>query len=98
MEMAPMLALASKGGKVDGKAKTKGDSETNDTVPAMLSPGEVVIPRTAMKSAESAHAFLDKIISQHQGPDVGEVMKAKEHYHNLAHGGEMASCPLCGGM
>ena len=33
------------GGKVGGKARKSGDSLKNDTVPAMLSPGEVVIPR-----------------------------------------------------
>jgi hypothetical protein len=33
------------GGKVDGKAQIKGDSYANDTKPAILSPGEIVIPR-----------------------------------------------------
>lgn len=34
------------GGKVPGRAQAKGDMKKNDTVPAMLSPGEVVIPRS----------------------------------------------------
>lgn len=34
------------GGKVPGKAKHKGDTLKNDTVPAMLSPQEIVIPRS----------------------------------------------------
>lgn len=34
------------GGKVPGKAEVPGDSMLNDKVPAMLSPGEVVMPRT----------------------------------------------------
>jgi hypothetical protein len=34
------------GGPVDGKAKVKGDSPKNDTVKAMLSPGEIVLPRS----------------------------------------------------
>jgi hypothetical protein len=38
------------GGKVPGQAKVKGDSYANDTVPAKLSPGEVVIPRSVMNS------------------------------------------------
>lgn len=45
----PMEALAAPmraGGKVPGKASVKGDSEKNDVVPAMLSPGEEVIPRS----------------------------------------------------
>lgn len=33
------------GGNVPGKANVPGDSYKNDTVPAMLSPGEIVIPR-----------------------------------------------------
>jgi hypothetical protein len=40
--------MASSGGGVKGKAKVKGDSLKNDTVPTMLSPGEVVIPRSVM--------------------------------------------------
>jgi hypothetical protein len=34
------------GGQVPGQAKVPGDHPANDTVPAMLSPGEVVVPRT----------------------------------------------------
>lgn len=44
------------GGKVDGKANVGGDSPENDTVPAILSPGEVVLPRTV------AHAQPDKVM------------------------------------
>lgn len=36
----------SKGGMVPGKAPVKGDSPSNDTVHAKLSPGEIVIPRS----------------------------------------------------
>jgi hypothetical protein len=36
------------GGVVGGKAVISGDSIRNDTVPTMLSPGEMVIPRSAM--------------------------------------------------
>lgn len=34
------------GGSVPGQAKVSGDSERNDTVPALLSAGEVVLPRS----------------------------------------------------
>lgn len=34
------------GGQVPGQAQVPGDHPANDTVPAMLSPGEVVVPRT----------------------------------------------------
>lgn len=51
MGALPMLAAAfSPGGSVPGKAKVGGDNLKNDTVPAMLSPGEVVIPRSVMNS------------------------------------------------
>lgn len=45
------------GGHVNGKAKVDGDSETNDTVPAMLSPGELVIPRSVPKDGEHMEKF-----------------------------------------
>jgi len=45
------------GGHVSGKAKVAGDSEENDTVPAMLSPGELVIPRSVPKDGPHMEAF-----------------------------------------
>jgi hypothetical protein len=45
------------GGHVGGHAKVEGDSETNDTVPAMLSPGELVIPRSVPKDGKSMEEF-----------------------------------------
>lgn len=51
MKLLPLAMMALKqGGNVPGKAAVKGDSPKNDTVPAMLSPGEVVIPRSVMNS------------------------------------------------
>lgn len=44
------------GGAVPGQAKVQGDSEKNDTVPAMLSPGEVVIPRHIMQGKNAPEA------------------------------------------
>lgn len=37
---------------VPGKAKVKGDSIKNDTVPAKLSPGEIIIPKSVMESED----------------------------------------------
>jgi hypothetical protein len=45
------------GSYVPGKAKVEGDSEENDTVPAMLSPGELVIPRSVPKDGPSMEEF-----------------------------------------
>lgn len=45
------------GGHVPGEAEVPGDSEQNDTVPAMLSPGELVIPRSVPKTGEAMEQF-----------------------------------------
>jgi hypothetical protein len=37
---------------VPGKAKVKGDSLKNDVVPAKLSPGEIIIPKSVMESKD----------------------------------------------
>lgn len=62
------MMTASKGKVVPGKASVKGDSYKNDTVPAMLSPGEVVIPRHVMQSddpANSAAKFVQAVLAKH---------------------------------
>ena len=55
------MTFASKGGKVLGHPNVEGDSPMNDTVPAMLSPGEIVIPRSASGDLETAKAFLEHV-------------------------------------
>lgn len=55
----------SKGGAVPGKAKTAGDSKKNDTVHAVLSPGEIVIPRSIVAQGPDAiKAFAEHIMEQ----------------------------------
>lgn len=57
----PFIKFA-KGGKVKGRAKFPGNNEGNDTVPALLSPGEIVIPRTvALGSEAGIVGFLKSI-------------------------------------
>ena len=67
---------ASKGALVPGKAPVKGDSEKNDIVPILASPGEVVIPKHVMESSdpvkESAN-FVARLLEE-QGKSSG-----KEH-------------------
>jgi pyruvate/2-oxoglutarate dehydrogenase complex dihydrolipoamide acyltransferase (E2) component len=94
---AGAVAMVSEGGKIQGKAKVDADSPKNDNVPALLSPGEVVIPRSALESAEDAHAFLDRIIKKNEGPSYKDIMRSKEKNHNMSHGGEMESCRMCNG-
>ena len=62
------------GGVVPGYAPSPGDSHDNDTVPAMLSPGEVVIPRSIVnaedapdRAAEFVAAIKRKKPSEHGG-------------------------------
>ena len=52
-----------KGGVVDGRASVPGNSPKNDTVPAVLSPGEVVLPRTVAQNPQPDRvmAFLNRI-------------------------------------
>lgn len=55
------------GGPVSGQASVKGDSYSNDTVPAMLSPGEIVIPRHITQGADAAQkaaAFVQAILAR----------------------------------
>jgi hypothetical protein len=55
MPMNPSSPMPMKqGGPVPGQAPVKGDSIKNDNVQAMLSPGEVVIPRHVMQSSDPA--------------------------------------------
>lgn len=45
------------GGHISGHAPVDGDSPENDTVPAMLSPGELVIPRSVPKDGPHMEEF-----------------------------------------
>ena len=53
------------GGGVPGKAQIQGDSPKNDTVPALLSPGEEVLPRSvtqAPDAPEKAKEFVQHLM------------------------------------
>jgi len=53
-EKSPLKA----GEKIPGKAKVKGDSLKNDTIPETLEEGGVVIPRHIMNKKNKDHAEL----------------------------------------
>lgn len=72
----PWLAFA-EGGVVPGRATVIGDSSRNDTVPALLSPGEVVIPRSKVQDPANAR-LISAIMS---GEEVG--MHAKGLWGNI---------------
>lgn len=57
-----VIAGKARGGKIGNSAEApvKGDSKKNDIVPAMLSPGEVVLPRSVVGDKNKMLAFLEK--------------------------------------
>ncbi len=52
------------GGEVPGRARVAGDSPANDTVPARLSPGEIVVPRSLAHNPDMAKNFIQHLIRQ----------------------------------
>lgn len=74
-------ASLSDGGKVPGRAEVFGDDSRNDTVPAKLSPGEIVIPRSHAGSPEAAADFVRSLHASRGGPQPG--------VQHLAPGGEV---------
>ncbi len=82
--LGPMLMAAGgmkNGGKVPGKASVKGDSVKNDTVPILVSPQEVVLPRsvTQAKDAPSKAAeFMRHLQDKKEKKDYGRVAQSKK--------------------
>lgn len=54
-----MMPGGATGGRVPGKAMKKGDSLDNDVVPAVLSPGEIVLPRSVTQAKDPSKAAAD---------------------------------------
>lgn len=82
VKLAPLAIalLANQGGPVPGQAKVKKDSPKNDTVPAMLSPGEIVLPLSvtqAPDAAAKAAEFVEKLKSG-KGKHYGDVIQARK--------------------
>jgi hypothetical protein len=74
---------ASQGGEIQGRAQVAGDSRENDTVPTMLSPGEIVIPRTKSHDPELAKEFIDHLMRDGYAQG-GEVKEPKSYGSVLA--------------
>jgi hypothetical protein len=58
---------AKAGGHIPGNAKVSGDSLKNDNVKALLSPGEIVLPRSVTKSADpvkNSAKFVDAVMAK----------------------------------
>lgn len=62
------MSFLSRGGEVPGRPVVSGDSQKNDTVPTMLSPGEIVIPRSAASDPQMAKEFIDHLMSEKKSP------------------------------
>lgn len=76
-------ALMGQGGSVPGKAKRKGDSPSNDTVPTVLSPKEIVLPRSvalAPDAPQKAADFVAKLKGKQSGQKgYGKILEKHRH-------------------
>jgi hypothetical protein len=85
------------GGPVPGRPMVDSDSERNDVVPAMVSPGEVVLPRSvaqAPDAAQRAAEFVAAIKARREPEGYGRVLAgrreiARRRAELMAHGGEV---------
>lgn len=59
------------GGNVQGHAQFRGNDKRNDTVPALLSPGELVVPRSVVQQPNRLGSFL-----QQKAPQLAPQVKA----------------------
>lgn len=75
-----MADALKQGGKVPGTPMVPGDSPKNDTVHAMLSPGEIVIPRSMVEDPERAKRFIEELNGM--GSGYGKVAAAKKKAKN----------------
>ena len=85
-----MLAAAH-GGQIPGEANIPGDHIANDTVPTMLSPGEIVIPRSHAGSPEKAKAFIDHLMKSKMAHG-GVVGKYQDDFISHLMGGKAKGC------
>jgi hypothetical protein len=55
------------GKKIPGKAKVAGDSLQNDTVPANLNEGDIIVKRSKAKDPQDAAAFVRALLASQRG-------------------------------
>lgn len=73
------------GGPVPGAAPMPGDHPANDVVPAKLSPGEVVVPRSAMTDDEEFEKFMEQFRPSKRNAPVDEsIPMEKRALKNLS--------------
>lgn len=70
--------VAKHGAMVPGKAKVQGDNEKNDTVKALLSPGEIVIPKSIVEGQDAparAAEFVAAVLAGKSGKQAKKEIK-----------------------
>lgn len=83
------FSYAAQGGDVPGKATVKGNSPKNDTVPALLSAGEIVLPRSVTQGGnveKKAIEFLKHL--KGKGSNYNDVIEAR-HTKRMCSGGRL---------
>jgi hypothetical protein len=92
------LAMAAHGGRLDvtqgglvpGEAQYEGDTEANDVVPALLTPEEIVIPKSIAHDPEAAAEFVRQINAKDGDEDDDSFKKLLKHRRKFAEGGAVA--------
>lgn len=72
------------GGRIDGMAPYAGDTPKNDVVRANLSPGEIVIPRSAAGSKKDAKSFIEALTDWDEEPSYSKVLQARQKKKTIA--------------
>lgn len=72
---------AAKGGVIAGTPSKGPDSESNDTVPIMAQPGEIIIPNSKSHDPEKAKEFIDHLLKSKskskKSKGYGDVLEAR---------------------
>lgn len=87
-----LSSFLAKGGRVPGKPEVQGDSQKNDKVPALLSPGEVVIPRSIMDAEdapEKAAEFIKHLQKNKKKGGYDAVAEARNTSKKMSKGGRV---------
>lgn len=79
-KVIPPGGSAQDGGIVPGQAKVKGDSPKNDTVPALLKPGSMVIPRTVLAEDQLNPGRVAEFMAAVRKPGYAKVVEAKKKW------------------
>lgn len=66
------------GGRVEGKVNKPGNTQENDIIPTMLSPDEIVIPRSHAKDPKKAKSFLDALFESEKDDSTQNIMSTLE--------------------